>query len=516
MRRDPDRLEESFDVVVVGAGIYGICAAWDAAQRGLKTALLERDDFCARTSANSLKIAHGGLRYLQKGAFGRMRRSIRERRALLRVAPHLVRPLPCLMATRRSPPTRTRLALRCALGLNDLLSWDRNRGVDPLRALPRGRTIPRDRCLEAFPGLAPDGVTGGALWYDGLILNTERLALGWLHRAAAAGAVLLNRFEVTGVLRRDGRIAGVRGRDRVADREHEVAARVVLDTCGPWSGRLDEKTPRPPLSLALNLVSRRPLVPPDHALAVGRGKGRLFFLVPWRGRTMVGTAYFESAGDRCEVEDAHVERFVADVNEAFPAAALAPDDVALVHAGLLPGPPDRLFDRPRIDESPGLVRVLGVKWTTARAIAERAVDLCFRQLDRTPAPCRTAELPVHGGDRADLDALAAETGLGDDLARALVQNHGSSFGDVLRYRDEAAGVLPATAVLEAEVLHAVRDEMALGLDDVVFRRTDLGSAGSPGDEALEACARLVERELGWAPERTAAELEGVRVRFRSR
>ena len=529
MRRDVGALEaETFDLLVVGAGIYGICAAWDAAQRGLRTALVERGDFCGATSSNSLKIVHGGLRFLQQADFGRMRRHIRERRTLLRIAPHLVRPLPCIMPTRRTL-TRNRFALRSALALNDFVGFDRNHGLPTTHHLPTGRIVSVEECARALPGLQTEGISGGALWYDARMLNSERLALGFLWRAVEAGACAANYVDVAGLLERDGAVAGVRARDLVGELELEIRARLVLNTAGPFVERLmgaSRKTMR--WSKAMNLVTR-PLAQ-DAAVGVGEGAGGLLFFVPWRGRTLVGTTHLPYEGEpgAFRVSERDIEDFLAEVNRVHPAAALQREDVSFFHGGLLPSTgvaargeavllkQRRILDHERVDGRRGLVSVVGVKWTTARAVAEEAVDLVFRKLGRTPPPCRTARIAVRGGECSDWHALQAEiearTGLDEDAARHLAQNYGSDWTEL--DLDAAPGPLsPATPVQRAEVLYAVRHEMALELEDVVLRRTDLGSTGPPDEAALQECARLAAAELGWDEMRKAAELEKVRALY---
>ena len=536
MRRDLETLANgSFDLVVVGGGIHGVCSAWDAAQRGLSVALLERGDFCGATSSNSLKTVHGGLRYLQQADVARMRISIRERRSLLRLAPHLVRPLPFVMPTRRRL-TRSRLALRVALRLNDWIGFDRNRDLGPAHRLPDGRLLSRAECLAFLPGLEDPGITGGALWYDAQIRSPERLCFAYLHRAAAEGAQAAHYVEVTRLLDDQGRVAGVHARDLLGGEEMEVRGRMVLNTAGPWVERLLETRPDLAqrdlrLSKAMNLVVKKPLVH-DHAIGIGDGGDRLLFLVPWRGLTMIGTTHqrYDGEPDDARVTGRDIEEFLADVHRAYPAAALEPDDVLFFHGGLLPITKTdrageatllkrhRILDHARTHGVDGLVSVVAVKWTTSRAVAEQAVDLVFSKLGKPKAPCRTAETPVHGGERADRDALEAEirsaAGLAEDEAAHLAGYYGAAYVDLLPcLREEPGRLSPATPVQRAEVLHAVREEMARTLSDVVFRRTELGTAGPPDADALAECARLAAKELRWDEPRTEREVAEVTARY---
>lgn len=550
MRRDLGRLADRvFDVAIVGGGIYGVSIAREAALRGLAVALVEKGDFGGATSANSHKIVHGGLRYLQSADFRRMRESIRERSAWLRIAPHLVRPQPFLMPT-YGHGMRGREALAAALAVNDVLSADRNRGLGADRRIPAGRVVSREECLALAPGIDPTGLTGGAVWHDGLMESSERLLLAVLISAVEAGAEAANYVAATGIERDGaGRIAALRVRDARAGGELDVRTACVVNAGGPWSvGGSLAGAPRASreirLAKAMNLVVR-PVVR-GHGIGVARrfadasgrmrGDRRLFFLVPWRDVTLAGTTYLATgeSADGFAVVESEIETFLAEVNAAYPPARLAPTDVRLVHAGLVPVVGERqdaadvdLATRHEIrdhaqDGYPGVVTVAGVKYTTARGVAETVVDLLAASLGRPIAASTTAETPVYGGALDGVEAhLAREAALRPEVDRSvlarLVSHHGDRAGALLEaFRDEPASFHPiaaGAAATRAEILHAVRSEMALSLRDVVMRRTDLGTAGHPGDEALAAAAVVMAAELGWSPERTEAEIAETRRAF---
>ena len=542
MRRDVAKLAaERFDVVVVGGGIYGVCIARDAALRGLSVALVEKGDFGGATSANSHKIVHGGLRYLQHADFRRMRESIRERAAWLRIAPHLVRPQAFLMPT-YGHGLRGREALQAALALNDLLSIDRNRGLDRAQQIPRGRMLSAAECLRLAPGIEPQGLSGGALWYDGLMLSSERLLLSTLRSAAARGAVVANYVEAAEVTRSGGRVAGLRVRDLVGDAEIEVRAHGVIDACGPWTPerrtQSRDDTPDLRLAKAINLVTR-PIIG-DHAVGLARRfRGpdgtmrqdrRLFFLVPWHGRTLVGTKYlpYRGTADGLTISEREIDEFLDEINCAYPSARLERTDVRLVHAGLVPMTVDRsgavdveLATRHEIRDHAlaGMITVTGVKYTTARGVAEAAVDHLLASLGRDAPRSSTAREPLFGGDvdRLDESAVRGSASLSSGTARRLIGCYGSRYGDVVGLcREDAALADPlgaGTEVIGAEIIHAIREEMALHLADVVFRRTELGTAGDPGEEALRRAATFAGRELDWDATRVESELAQVRSQF---
>ena len=305
MRRDLSRLlERTFDLLVVGAGIQGACIAWDACLRGLTVALVDRGDFGAATSANSLGIVHGGLRYLARGDLPRMLDSIRERSALLRIAPGLVEPLPVLLPTYQGGQGRA--AYRTALLINDLISRTRNRGLPPEYAIPDGRVIAKNECLRLFPWFPADGLTGGALWYDGRLRHPERLTLSFVRSAAERGVVPINYLRVDRILVQDGQAAGARLTDLAQGTQCEVKARSVVVAAGPWTESLISATLGREAgavsaghALAVNIRIDRVLT----SVAIGvrsrtgadldpvGGGGRYLFAAPQSGGTLLGTWY---------------------------------------------------------------------------------------------------------------------------------------------------------------------------------------------------------------------------------
>lgn len=498
MRRDIPRLSDTrFDLLIIGAGIYGACAAWDASLRGLSVAVVDQGDFGAATSANSLRIVHGGLRYLARGEFSRMRESIRERSTLLRIAPGLVEPLSVLVPT-YGAAGRGRIAHAAALALNDLVSWDRNRSLDPDRLIPRGRTVSRDECLRLFPWFEAEGLSGGAMWHDAQLRHPERLTLSFVKAAAEGGAVAANYLRVQRVLTHRGVAQGARAIDCLSGTELDIRARAVLVAAGPWTRGLVatgtgasgvEPSGR---AMGLNVVIARRLA--DVAFGVrsrsGRredpvcGGHRFLFCAPQGKGTLLGTWYTPDASDGRAARDRGVAALLGEFNDACPGLALSPGDVVRCQWGWLPlkgghepGRPGALAERPRIADHGRqgvrhLLSVEGVKYTTARLVAEQAIDRVFASLDRTSPTCRTAELRLPGAE------------------------------------DRAAVELGAMPAREA-IVQAVREEMAVTLTDIVLRRTTLGAIPGPDRAAVEAAARVAGPELGWDSLRQEVEIDAV-------
>jgi glycerol-3-phosphate dehydrogenase len=244
MKRDPARLSSSeFDVLVVGGGIHGALVAWDAALRGLSVALIERGDFGSATSQNSLKIVHGGLRYLQDGNLSRIRTMARERTTWMKIAPQLVHRLTCLMPT-QPKISRSRLALGAALAMNDLLSFDRNRTTDSQKHLPAGKVISNQELSRLLPGYDVDGSTGAAVWHDAQIYNSERLLLEFILSPVEQGAEVANYVEAMGFLRQENKILGVHARDVLTGELFEIRAQMVINCAGAWVEQLLDRVTR--------------------------------------------------------------------------------------------------------------------------------------------------------------------------------------------------------------------------------------------------------------------------------
>ncbi len=552
MKRDSNQLtRKEFDLVVVGGGIYGATAAYEAARRGLSVALIEKKDFASGTSGNSLKIVHGGLRYLQHADFKRMRESIAERKKLLRIAPHLVHPLPCVMPTYghfiKGPE-----AMGVAMILNDLASLDRNWGMKPQKALGAGKTISREKLLEILPYVDKNNLNGGAIWYDAVMYNSERLALAFVQSAVAEGAVAANYVEAKSFLKEGDRVTGVRATDHIGRTDMDIRARMTLLCAGPWYNDLlkEMKPERPPqaFSTALNLVVRRRLseqyafgvnsrrVFKDDDAVISKGS-RLLFVVPWRQYTMIGTDHkpFLQPHAEYRVSEADIQGFLQEANEAMPGADIRREEVTYFYGGLLPmagynaasgnvtiEKHFHLNDHEKNDGIPGVMSILSVKYTTARGVSQHAVERIVQKLGRkSPA---VACKPLCGGEIADFDAFvqsqAADkpAAVTDAQLQQLLRNYGSEIGRIYELArsnpDLMQPVAGQDAVLQAEVIHAVREEMAVKLSDVLLRRTELGSGEYPGDAVADACSRLMAAELGWDEARRQAEVAEARNIYR--
>lgn len=553
MRRDLRRLaDEAYDLLIIGAGVYGAAMAWDAAQRGLTVALVDRGDIGAGTSFNNAKTVHGGIRSLQHGQYREMREYLVERRALARIAPHLVHPLPFLLPTSRKL-TRHKAPLRAYFALYDLLTSDRNEGVDPARHLPPTGLISRDECLRRHPALDPAGVTGGIVWHDCQMYSGDRVTLAYANSASRAGAAVANYVEAVTLLTGGGaagtagasrvggatgrsrdRVIGATVRDTLTGETFDVRAALTVNATGPYSSELLSSLDAvravpavvPALSLGMNVIVHP--IARDCAVG-GAAQGRLFFLAPWRDVTIGGTSHepYRGTASGLRVTAADVQAFLDDLNTAFPGARIGLDDVRLLHRGLLPSHADstgtrvtllkhsRVRDH-RQDGWSGLMSVVGVRYTTARHTAEQATDLALRMLERPPVASRTATTPLVGGDIEDYASFVRDgmRATGRDANSTASRERLSRLYGTERASVEAIAAASALAqpigavcpVLGAEIVFVVREEMAVHLTDALLRRTDAGAAGHPGADALESAARLMGDILGWSDDRRREEI----------
>src|SRR4051812_42343530 len=479
MKRDIHQLTtRTFDVLVIGGGIYGLTIACDCALRGLSVALVERNDFGSGASFNHLRTIHGGLRYLQTLDLARARESILERRTLARIAPAAVTPTPFVLPLARSL-SRGKLAMRAGLLLDGLIGGDRHDGVPAARRPPPGEVIPREEAQARYPPLRFTELSGAAIWYDYVTTEPDRLTLSWGLSAAAHGAVLANYVEARTLIVDRSRVVGVHAVDRRDARTLEISARVTINATGAALDilleRLGESTGLSRLK-AMNLVTR--LEGGPEAIG-GRSRiGRNLFMVPWRGRALFGTweTSHRSAPDDLSVREAELNDFIRELNQAFPSLELGISDITLIHRGVVPAVlnaewslvlegHEQVRDHAQtIREIQGLISVAGTKYTTARAVAERITNSIVAKLNRDKIACRTA-----------IEPLPFTTLTGDAL-----------------------------------LVHAAREEMVVTLSDAVLRRTPLGAMGDPGEAAARHAAEIVGAELGWDAARTAAELDDLR------
>jgi glycerol-3-phosphate dehydrogenase len=508
------------DLLVVGGGVTGAGIARDAAMRGFSVALVERADFAAGTSSRSSRLVHGGLRYLEHGALHLVFEASRERRILLRTAPHLVRPRSFLFPVfdgSRVAPWR----LAAGLWLYDALSLFRN--------VRRHQWLSKRGMLRAEPGLRASDLRGGARYWDAQC-DDARLTLANVRDAGQHGALVANYATVEAFDAADGRVRGARVRDLTTGDQLTVRARLTINATGPWSDAVrGDGQALLRLTKGAHLAVPRARVGNREAVTLlSPLDGRVMFVLPWGDLTYVGTTDTDHAGapDDARVTGADVRYLLRSANAVFPDARLTPDDVITTWAGLRPllrsgdtRQPAAVSREHRIVETPGLLSVMGGKLTTYRAMAAEVTDRAAARLHefdgRTlPPRAPTDREPLPGGGAADLSLVAADLvreGTTADLARYLADTYGTEAAAVARLAIGdprlAAPIAPGHPGIRAQLVHGLRREMALTLCDLLVRRTHVFHEVR-GHAVAEAggLVDLVADEAGWDAARKAREL----------
>jgi glycerol-3-phosphate dehydrogenase len=554
--------EEEFDVVVVGGGITGAGVALDAATRGYSVALLERADYASGTSSRSSKLVHGGLRYLQNFDLGLVREALLERQLMVALAPHLVRPLPLVVAAfEGAHPDRL---VGVGLNLYDVMSVDRNRLRSRRGKRARGsgdrrptsdpaieqsttpaadggeswsperhRMISGEEVLELLPALSAREPTSGYLFYD-CQTDDVRLVLTVLGEAERFGAICANRVEVTGLLEHDGRAQGVHAHDLESGERFDVHAANVINATGVWADELrpqelhdEAELPRIRPSRGTHITLRHDDLPLVGGAIVPAGAGRSIFALPWLGHTLIGTTDndYEGSLEHIEPSGEDIEYLLSAVNEFF-GSQLGEGDLTGAFAGVRPlistGDPKKSVDISRKAElyetSSGMITITGGKLTTWRRMAKMTVDRLVER-DARDAPCRTHEIPL--GQAISVDELPRIEGVPEQSYAPLAARYGHAAHDVLALAAErgelAQPIVAGLPDLLAEVTLAARHEQARSIGDVLLRRTRLGLlaahelSAAQSDGPVARVADVLASELGWDAGRMREEIERFRI-----
>jgi glycerol-3-phosphate dehydrogenase len=517
--------QDSFDVVVIGGGITGAGVALDAATRGYSVALVERRDFAAGTSGRSSKLVHGGLRYLQNFDLGLVREALLERGLLTSLAPHLVKPLPLVVPSFGGK--RPDRMLGTGLHLYDRMARELRRNSQVDWNPDKHRIIEGEEVARLLPALAPREPTAGYLFYD-CQTDDARLVLTVLGEAERFGAIAANRLDVQGLLHDEsGAARGVRCVDTVSGSEIEVRAESVVNATGVWADRISpdefydaEEVPRIRPSRGTHLTLARERLPVECGAIVPADKGRTIFVLPWLGRTLIGTTDVDYEGELEHIPpSADDVEYLLGATNAFFESDIGPADLTGAYAGVRPlistGDPKKSVDISRRAElyetSSGMLTITGGKLTTFRRMAKHVVDRIVER-DGREAPCRTHEIPL--GMPVDPDELPQVEGVGEDSRAMLANRYGYNARDVLALAEERPElrrrIVADLPDLLAEVVVAARSEQAASLGDVMLRRTRLGllAAAEVCDadgEAARAVARVLGEELGWDDARADSE-----------
>ncbi len=526
-------MDQTFDLIVIGAGINGAGIARDAAMRGLKVLLLDKGDVSSGTSAWSTRLIHGGLRYLEHGELGLVRESLLERERLLRVAPHLVRPLPMLIPVYKGA-RRGLLTIRAGMILYDLLS--------PGKSLERHRMLSPEETRARAPGLALENLRGAALYYDAQVEYAERLVFENALAAVREGALMKTYSRVDNFVVEDGAVRGVEYTDLINDASHVACASVTLNVSGPWVDEVLALGSRPRERLICGTKGSHLVVDefagaPSNALYVeAQADGRPFFIIPWNDAYLIGTTDlpFEGRPDEASASEEEIAYLLAETNRVIPSARLTRDHIRYTYSGVRPLPcrtsadpasvTRRHFIRDHAPSLGGFLSVVGGKLTTYRNLSEQAVAAVFKKLGRKSPACKTADEPLPGATGQSFAArFKKESNLPEPVAERLLKIYGARAEEVLKVAAEDEELREpfskVSGAIGAEVVFSFREEMAQTLTDCLWRRTMVGMNSEAGLDAIEAAAEVAQKYLGWDGGRAAREVEDYRKyvrRFRPR
>ena len=518
--------DAEYDVVIVGGGMAGAGVARDLALRGVSTALVEKGDFASATTSQSSKLIHGGLRYLELYDFSLVRESLRERETLRRLSPHLVRPLPFLVPIYRDS-SRSLIKVRIGLKLYDWLAPGRDR--------ERYRVLPAVDTLSLEPALRASDLRGAGYYFDDLLVFPERLCLENVLAACRMGTRAFNYAQVTEIVRSPkGAITGVRARDLLTGRVATLGARIVVNATGPWVdelralARVSERGPR----ILRRTKGVHCLLPrlTERAIYHSTGDDRMIFVIPWREFSLVGATDTDFNGDldRLHATGDEVNYLLDEVYKVLPDRRVAPREVVYTYAGVRPlsfEKGKRASDISRAhkvvaEERGRFLSITGTKLTCFRSLAAELGDQVVRTLGRS-APGRSARVALDGTDEEvsrvearawlDVSGETAATGLSAQTLETLVTTYGRGWTRVIDLAGKVAGgtdpLCPSNPDVVAELHRAVQDEMAVSLQDVLLRRTGIGTSRCQGQDCAESIGRRMAPLLGWTPRRLDAELD---------
>jgi glycerol-3-phosphate dehydrogenase len=518
-------LEKShFDLLVIGAGVNGSGTALDAATRGLKVALIEVGDFASGTSSRSSKLIHGGLRYLEQYDFKLVREALKERELMVsRTAPHLVSPVSFLY------PLHEPLKERGYVGAG-LMLYDALRGRE--HVLPHHRHVSVRRMRQIAPGLRPDILRGGVLYYDAQV-DDARHTMMLARTAAVYGAAIATRVECLNLLREGDLVIGAQVRDIESGRIFEVRASVTALAAGVWSDELHERAGVTP-GYSVTMSKGVHLTVPGSAIALETGvilktEVSVLFIIPWKNEWLIGTTDTPWTGERenplATKED--IDYLLDQANRVL-LKQLRESDIVGIFVGLrplvasTPGSPTTKISREHIVDHPltGLVSVAGGKYTTYRIMARDLVDAAVADLNRKVPDSCTEDVALLGADgvgalRNRIDLLAEERGVSRELVTHLLNRYGSLYEEVL---DLAVGsesllspLIPGLEYLKVEILYAALFEGARSIEDVLSRRTRISFETSDGGLSIAPeVAGIIAGVLGWSDAQVDQEISGYR------
>jgi glycerol-3-phosphate dehydrogenase len=520
-----EQIDTDYQLVIIGGGVYGAALCWEATHRGIKTLLVEQDDYACGASSNSLKTIHGGLRSLQSLNLSAVIKGIRERSIFLKIAPNYVKPLHCIL-----PTTGWLMKSKVVVGMG-LLLYNIITQLSLLfsandRNLPNTRLLSLSEFLSRASGINPEGITGGALWFDAQVTNTERLIWLFIKSAIKKGAVAINHTIALKLKhdQSDGRHS-VLIRDQIAGIEKTITTSAIVDSSAAWNFikhclPTAEQNENLTFLKSVNIIVKKKIF--DNAVGASvkaekTGSSRLYFLAPWRDCTMIGTWYSkvenypENSFSSAEASDC-----IDEINTLFNKKLLDVDDICNVHIGFLPAKNNRHGNTLSLDQNlfsnyqlkdwsglpgmDGVYSLRGTKYTLARYDAKQVIDRLAKTMKWKVAVSQSDHLPIYQAGTMPGHSYS----LSDEVVSHLLMNYGADTEQVLSYirKDpELAELIPGTQYhISAEINYVVFHEQVLTLCDLLKRRLDTGDCAPPDLKTAQYCAKVMQRLLFWSDE----------------
>ncbi|TGL62073.1 glycerol-3-phosphate dehydrogenase/oxidase [Leptospira sarikeiensis] len=523
--------DEEFDCLIIGGGITGAALAYEASSRGYSVALVEKDDFGGATSAATGKLIHGGLRYLKQFEIGLVRESLRERRILSNIAPNFIYPYPIILPN-------TGWIEKIGLFVYDLLSFDRNFVRDKSKRIPGFKILSQKEIKGSIPSSEEKKIRNAILYYDCLSISPERLTLTFIKSAAVYGAKVSNYTEVKNLTIQENRVLGAEVLDKLTGKIVKLRAKVTINATGAWTQKLlntskETEGPTPKTrSEGIYLITRK--LSDQMFLYVG-GKSHFSF-APWRNHSLIGPTDTPYQGDVSEwkISAESVENFLSAINStANLKENLTKKDVLFVYGGLRPLAETNLedtytasrrseFHDHEEDNIKGLITAAGGKYTTSREFARNIFENIIKKVNKHPKPSISHKKYLYACDIPNIEEFISRkkrsrSDIGENTIDYLIRHYGLEYETILdlAYNSPELGIQANDdGEIFAQVVFAIRNEMALTLKDIFFRRTGMGALGHPGCKVIDQVAKLAASELGWTKDKLSEELASIEEAFK--
>ncbi len=529
---------EEFDLVVIGGGITGATVAYEASSRGLSVALIEKSDFSSATSSATSKMIHGGLRYLSTYEFGLVRESLKERRVLTNIAPNFIHPASFVFSIYKKDKVPN-FVMKMGMLMYELFSFDKNRLWDKSKKMPFHKSVSAKNILKLFPNAIKEDLVGGQMYYDCSSHSPERFTLGFIKSAVKYGAKVSNyaRVEDFVVEQQEGVkiVKGVKVVDEITGNSHIVNSKLVINCAGPWADIILDKVKDVKgnqelrRSEGIHIVTKK--LVEEHVFSGSTSSHKHFFLVPYRNHTLIGTTDKEYIGkpDEYKVTRKAIEELLEGVNESFGVKEkIKYEDILYTYGGLRPLVEDQTEDSYNSSRKyeitgekkngiEGLITIEGGKFTTSRMLAEKAIDKVVKILGIPKIDSISENKHLIGSEIDNFDEFIATKqkkyfNIPLNQIEYLSKCYGTEIDELFSIADENQEykkVLNDDGENLAQVVFAIRNEMALTLEDIMLRRTGIAQLGNPGKEVIGKVAKLASKELNWSDEKMRSEIADI-------